>query len=543
VAELSEARFTCLDQRATETRSPVTRMDIDRIELAVLALVTARPDANEPHDRPVDLCHNRRVRAPELCTALGRKRFQALTWKDVSVGGLPSLDMYLCDGLSVGSCRGTDHMGEGTLLRGQVLLDRRDFLVRTGLVLAAAGLESGLLDDDAAAAPDAGAAPGWNTVRAQFRLDRGWSHLGVFLLASHPRTVREAIDRFRRRLDARPVQTVQQEWPRYEAAVLRAVATYLGASPADIALTDSTSMGLALLYNGIDLRPGQEALATRHDFFVTRDTLRARAARVGASYREISLYDEQREQITEDQVLERLLAAVRAQTRVVALTWVHSSTGVKLPIRRIAERLRELNAGRSERDRVLLCVDGVHGFGVENVTMGDLGCDFFVAGCHKWLFGPRGTGLVWGRRDAWPFATPTIPSFTNVGTPGSASTPGGYHSFEHRWALAHGFAFQRWVGKARVQARTHALNTRFKNGLAGMSHVTLYTPRAERLSAGIVCFDVRGLPPPEVVARLRAKRIIASVSPYVPSYARISPSILNTPAEIDKALEAIRSLR
>jgi isopenicillin-N epimerase len=424
-----------------------------------------------------------------------------------------------------------------------VALDRRDLLVRTGLVLAAAGIDGRLLEGDATAAPAMGAAPGWNTVREQFRIDRGWVQLGAFLLASHPRMVRESIERFRRRLDARPVQTVLQEWPRYEAAVLRAAADYLRADPADIALTDSTSMGLALLYNGIDLRPGQDVLATRHDFFVTRETLRVRTARAGASYREISLYDEQREPISEEVIFQRVLEAVRPHTRVVALTWVHSSTGVKLPIRRIADGLAELNSGRSEHDRVLLCIDGVHGFGVENVTMADLGCDFFVAGCHKWLFGPRGTGLVWGRPDAWPFASPTIPSFTDGGTPGSASTPGGYHSFEHRWALAQGFAFQRWVGKARVQARTHALNARFKAGLAAMSHVKLYTPRAERLSAGIVCFDVQGLRPPGVVERLRAKRIIATATPYDPSYARVSPSILNTPEEIDRALNAIRSLR
>jgi isopenicillin-N epimerase len=445
------------------------------------------------------------------------------------------------DGLGVFGCSSADHMAQATatLARRHVSLDRRDFLVRTGLLLAPGVLRG----DGAAAAPQATTAPDWRTVRAQFRLQSGWIHLGGFLLASHPRTVREAIERYRRRLDANPVHTVHDEWPRYEAAVLRAAAAYLDANAADIALTDSTSMGLALLYNGIDLRPGQDALATRHDFFVTRDTLRAHAERVGASYREVSLYEEQREQISEAAIVERLLAAVRRQTRVVALTWVHSTTGVKLPIRRIADRLAELNAGRDERDRVLLCVDGVHGFGVENVTMEDLGCDFFVAGCHKWLFGPRGTGLVWGRPQAWRFASPTIPSFTSSGTPGSANTPGGYHSFEHRWALAAGFAFQRWIGKGRVASRTHALNTRMKAGLGELPHVKLYTPIAERLSAGIICFDVRGMTPPEVVERLRAKRIIATVTPYVPSYARLSPSILNTPAEIDRALGALKALR
>jgi isopenicillin-N epimerase len=420
-----------------------------------------------------------------------------------------------------------------------VALDRRDFLVRTGLALAAAGFDGEIGAAEAASARP----PSWETVRAQFRLQRGWIHLGAFLLASHPKVVRESIDRFRRRLDADPVHTVHDEWPRYEAAVLRAAAAYLGADPADIALTDSTTMGLALLYNGIALRAGQDVLATRHDFFVTRDTLRARAARAGASYREVSLYDEQRERTSADAIVQRLLAAVTPRTRVVALTWVHSTTGVKLPIRRIADGLAELNAGRDPDDRVLLCVDGVHGFGVEDVPVSRLGCDFFVAGCHKWLCGPRGTGLVWGRPDVWQFATPTIPSFTADGTPGSASTPGGYHSFEHRWALTAAFAFQRWIGKARLAARTHDLNRRLKTELADMPHVKLYTPTATDLSAGIVCFDVRGLTPPKVVESLRRKRIIATATPYVPSYARVSASIVNTPAELDKALAAIRALR
>lgn len=68
----------------------------------------------------------------------------------------------------------------------------------------------------------------------------------------------------------------------------------------------------------------------------------------------------------------------------------HSSTGLKMPVRRIADALAEINAGRSEADRVLLVVDGVHGFGVEDETVAQMGCDFFVAGTHKWIFGPRG---------------------------------------------------------------------------------------------------------------------------------------------------------
>ncbi|MGE0683093.1 MAG: aminotransferase class V-fold PLP-dependent enzyme, partial [Candidatus Binatia bacterium] len=115
---------------------------------------------------------------------------------------------------------------------------------------------------------------------------------------------------------------------------------------------------------------------------------------------------------SQEEIVDTLVKAVQPRTRVVAVTWVHSSTGVKLPIRRMAEALATINATRSEADRVLLCVDGVHGFGVENVHLADLGCDFFIAGCHKGIFGPRGTGLVWGKPEAWPLAPEIIPSFS-----------------------------------------------------------------------------------------------------------------------------------
>jgi selenocysteine lyase/cysteine desulfurase len=175
--------------------------------------------------------------------------------------------------------------------------------------------------------------------------------------------------------------------------------------------------------------------------------------------------------------------------------------------------------------------------------MDSLGCDFFAAGCHKWLFGPRGTGFVWGKSSAWPAASPTIPSFTGTATPGEANSPGGFHSFEHRWALGEAFIFHLRIGKARIANRIHRLNRELKAGLAAMPHVTLYTPRSDKLSAGLVCFAVDGMSPDTVVRRLRERRIVATVTPYSPSYARVAPSILNTPGEIRRALDAINALR
>lgn len=75
-----------------------------------------------------------------------------------------------------------------------------------------------------------------------------------------------------------------------------------------------------------------------------------------------------------------------------------------------------------------------------------------------------------------------------------------------------------------------------------MPHVRLITPMDEGLSAGIVCFDVEGMRPHSVVRRLRDRRIIATVTPYARMHARLTPSILNTAQEIERALEAVRAV-
>jgi selenocysteine lyase/cysteine desulfurase len=121
-------------------------------------------------------------------------------------------------------------------------------------------------------------------------------------------------------------------------------------------------------------------------------------------------------------------------------------------------------------------------------------------------------------------------------------TPGGFHSFEHRWALPAAFDLHLSMGKARVQQRIHQLNTQTKEGLAKVKGVKLYTPMSPELSSGLVCFDVDGVPQVEVVERLHKQGIIASNTPYRQSYARFAPSLINNPEEIDRAVAAVAGL-
>jgi selenocysteine lyase/cysteine desulfurase len=121
-------------------------------------------------------------------------------------------------------------------------------------------------------------------------------------------------------------------------------------------------------------------------------------------------------------------------------------------------------------------------------------------------------------------------------------SPGGFQAFEHHWALPEAFNFHQNIGPSRITARIHELNHQIKEGLARMPNVQLYTPRDESLSAGMACFDVKGMKQQEVVSRLLEQKIIASTTPYRVSYARLACAIVNTPEEVEKTLAAIRRL-
>jgi len=435
-------------------------------------------------------------------------------------------------------------------------IDRRDFLTRTGRVLGAVVLaaELPLLKPHAATAASL-KLDSWESIRSQFSLSPGLVHMAGFFLSSHPTSVREAIERHRRGLDADPIGYWFEQEEKQEAMVLRAAADYLGADPAEIALTDSTTMGLGLLYGGLRLRKGQEILTTTHDHYSTETSLRLRAERTGATIRQIPLYKSLKT-VSRNELVDALVQQVRPYTRVIAVTWVHSSTGLKLPIHEMATAIATINETRSEQDRVIFCVDGVHALGVENFRVSEVGCDFLVAGTHKWMFGPRGTGLIWGHKRAWPVADAVIPTFNaraydiwmKVTPPNDIPvsvhmTPGGFHSFEHRWALDEAFKFHQAIGKARITQRIYELNQQLKQGLSKMSHVTLHTPLTQDLSAGIVCFEVVGLSAGQVVERLRERSIVASVTPYATQYARLAPGLLNSTKEVETVLEAVQSLR
>ena len=440
-------------------------------------------------------------------------------------------------------------------------MDRRKFLQNSGfamgasLVLPALSCTTSTTEDSSSKETAKELSlDTWLGVRNQFNLTPERIHMSQMLLASHPAPVREAIEKHRKNFDENPFEYWENNWIQAEKVVCQAAANYLKADPAEIVLTDSTTMGLAVLYSGLKLKSGDEILTTTHDHYSTEKSLEFAAAKSGASIRRISLYTDS-STVTAAELTDTLIKSITPATRIVAVTWVHSVTGMKLPIRKMADAIKSVNEKRKEVDRIYFCVDCVLGFGVENITMEDLGCDFFVAGTHKWIFGPRGTGILWGKKDAWEMVAPTIPAFREapygmwMGVVPEAKlsfsdlcSPGGFLAFEHRWSLNEAFDLHLKIGKARIEERTHQLSSILKDGMKKIKKIKLLTPVDPNLSSGINCFEVEGMKPEEVAKKFLEKKILASTTPYKEVHARLTPSVINTEEEVMICLRALEEI-
>ena len=434
-------------------------------------------------------------------------------------------------------------------------LSRRGFLTAPAMLAAGALVPSALMTALAAQAAPAADLSDWDRVRAQFTLDPAYQHFASFFIASHPAPVREAIEGYRRAIDANPFLVIERGLFEDEAhnvplQVQTVIAEYLGGSAEDVCLTPNTTTGLALVYHGLPLQPGDEVLCTTHDHYSHHESIRLATERAGASMRMIPLFEDAAGAST-DSLIATLLAGIGPKTRVLGVTWVHSSSGIRLPIREIAAALRARSGSP-----VLLVVDGVHGLGSTDETVATMGADYFCAGTHKWMFGPRGTGLVWANATNWARLRPLIPSFSDLdqytaweqGTPlaspnnANRMMPGGFVAYDHQWATAAAFRMHQQMGKARVAARIRGLNDQCKAGLAENRKVKIHTPMSGDLSAGLVSFEVQGIKPADVVKQLLARNIIASTSPYAVTYARLAPSLVNTPEQVDLAVSAVREI-
>ena len=242
--------------------------------------------------------------------------------------------------------------------------------------------------------------------------------------------------------------------------------------------------------------------------------------------------------VSPEALVDSIRAAITSRTRVIAITHVTSTTGIRFPAKQVAAMARERG--------IWMHLDGAQSFGALDVNLGDIGCDSYAASAHKWSMGPLEAGLLYVRaarqKELWP----------SIVTAGWSNTLVGARKFEvfgqrddaRLVSFESAIDFLSLMGMPKVEARLAQLTGQLKRQFATIDGAEVRTNVDPALSGGVVKVDLPKHDLTKVYDRLwNDHRVAIAMTPAGDSRGlRFSPHVYNTTAEIDRAVEALRQV-
>lgn len=420
---------------------------------------------------------------------------------------------------------------------GKTLMERRAFVIRMaaglgaakGLVGFARAAEKQIqsLGEELRAVHDDKAM--WARVQKEFLLKPGLIHLNTGSLGATPRPVVDAAGIFMHELETDPVPNEFGPMGVRMEAVRAQAAEFLGAKVEEMVVTQNTTEGMNAVATGLDLKPGDEVLSTNHEHPGGMICWEYLAKHRGIKIVQIPMPEPVRDKA---QVLQLIKDHLTPRTRVCSFQHVDTITGMRMPLADIAAITRP-------RDILFVC-DGAQAPGMLNVDVKALGVDTYASSSHKWMLAPKGSGLLYIRKEVQDRVQPVLLfSGYNVYTASS-----GTRDLPH--ILAHGVAmdFHNAIGRDRVEARCLELNGHLRRRFAKISSMRLLTPLEGELSSGLVSYSLRKGDNNEVYNRLHLDHdIVVKVVPKADLNAlRFSTHINNDEEQIDRAADALEKL-
>jgi L-cysteine/cystine lyase len=317
------------------------------------------------------------------------------------------------------------------------------------------------------------------------------------------------------------------------------IAAILGSDVGSIALSHAATDGMNTATWAVDWRTGDRAVTTLNEHAGGLGPLVAVRDRFGIELAFADIADGS----DDDRTVAAFEAAIVPGTKFVSISHVAWTTGVRLPVERIAGIARERGA--------LVAIDGAQSVGAIPVAVEEIGADFYAISSQKWLLGPEGMGALWVSRRAIETAAQSTTgwfSFDRLGLDGTAVYRDDARRFEaseyHKPSVV-GFArscgwLSMYVGLPWVIERGTRLARAAADRLAAIDGVTVLTPR-ERM-ATLVSFRIAGWDAEAALAEL-GTRVFAIARTVPPIDAiRISVGFFNTDEEIERFAGAVELL-
>lgn len=372
----------------------------------------------------------------------------------------------------------------------------------------------------------------WYYIQQSFTVSPSLINLNNGGVSPAPKTVQDAMKRYYDYSNEAPSYYMWRILDQGREPLRKNLARVAGCSPEEIAINRNSSEGLETIIFGLQLKTGDEVVASLQDYPNIINAYKQREMRDGIRMKWINL-DLPSED--EDYLVSQYVNAFSAKTKVVHITHIINWNGQILPVKKIAEQ--------AHKKGIEVVVDGAHSFAHFDFKIPDLDCDYFASSLHKWLYAPIGTGLLYVRKEKiktiYPlFATNENPlkddirKFENLGT----------RPFFIEQAISKAIDFHEMIGSERKEKRLHYLKNYWMEKAKEIPKVKLNTSLHPKWGCAIGNIGFDGKKPNELDSFLMSKYKIHTVAITWENIVgvRITPNVYTTAKNLDVLVEGIK---
>ena len=365
----------------------------------------------------------------------------------------------------------------------------------------------------------------WATIQQAFSVTRGIINLNNGGVSPSPRIVTEAFVRYTWQQEDATAYTMWQILEPQSETVRTGLAEVFGSSPEEIAITRNASESLEILLMGLDLKSGDEILTTTQDYPRMLTTLKQREMREGLK---LNLIKIPIAPANVDDIPAAFERAVTPATKLILVSHQINLTGQIIPVKKVCDMARARG--------IETIVDGAHAFAQFDFKQADLGCDYYGTSLHKWIYAPKGTGMLYVKKDkiakVWALMASEdknkndIRKFEEIGT----------HSAAMRLAIGEAILFHNAIGGKRKEERLRYLSRYWMNNLKSLPKVGFNTSFDPKQSCAIANFKIDGVDPAALGSHLMSKYKIFTTPIVHDEFTgvRITPNVYTTLWELDR---------
>lgn len=247
-------------------------------------------------------------------------------------------------------------------------------------------------------------------MKSLFLLDPSIHFLNHGSFGACPRAVFEVYQDWQRKLEEQPVLFLGRQMRELDYHARVHLGRFLSTQAENLVFVTNATQGVNIIARSLKLNPGDEILTTDHEYGACNYTWEYICKITGAKYiqQPIGL-----PVLTPDAIAAEFWQGVTVRTKVIYLSHITSPTALRLPIEIICDRAR--------REGIFTVVDGAHAPGQIPLAMGEIGADWYVGNCHKWMLCPKGAGFLFARPEVQYLVEPLTVSWGYHATPETTS--------------------------------------------------------------------------------------------------------------------------